>query len=75
MMGELIEIDRRNNHKTLIEVAEKSGTNIRILQAIENGRVDIKLSQLWRISMAIGVNPAIEVSRLIYERSLMTHKN
>ena len=71
MMGQLIKVDRIAKNKTLIEVAETSGINIRILQAVEAGQIDLKLSHLWYIFMAIGINPAIEVSRLIYERSIM----
>ena len=70
-IGGLLRANRKLKDKTLFDIAEKSGVNIRILRAIEESGVDIRFSTFYKISMACGIDPTIEVSRLIIETSLL----
>jgi transcriptional regulator with XRE-family HTH domain len=47
---------RRENGLTQEELADMHGLNLRTLQSIEAGSTDIKLSMLWRLAKAFGVD-------------------
>lgn len=74
-MGGLVRATRKQYDKNIIEVALKSGINIRIIQAIEAGNYDCRLSTFCRIHEAIGVNLVIEIDRLIMEKTMFKLRN
>jgi transcriptional regulator with XRE-family HTH domain len=75
MMGQLIEATRKQYNKSMIDVALKSGIDIRIIQAIEAGNYDCKLSSFCNIHEAIGFNLVMEIDRIITEKTMFKIRN
>jgi HTH-type transcriptional regulator / antitoxin HipB len=49
MIGELLKDTRRNARMTQEELARKTGTKKSYISRVENGKIDIQLSTLYRI--------------------------
>ncbi|MCP4220023.1 MAG: helix-turn-helix transcriptional regulator [bacterium] len=49
IVGELIKEERRNAEMTQEQLAEKTGTKKSYISRLENGKIDIQLSTLFRI--------------------------
>lgn len=48
-VGEMVKSERKQNHMTQKQLAEKSGTKRTYISRIENGRSDIQLNTLHKI--------------------------
>ena len=54
-LGNRIRLERMKNDISQEELAEKAGLSIRTISDLERGITDIRYTDLWQISRAVGV--------------------
>lgn len=61
VVGEMIKEARKEAHLTQEELAEKSGTKKSYISRVENGKIDIQISTLFKI-FEIGLGKHLNIS-------------
>ena len=71
MVGEMIKEARKKANMTQDDLAERIGTKKSYISRIENGKIDIQLSTLFKIfEEGFGKKIGISVSQFYYEQAL-----